>query len=278
VRDGGRRSTIEETIAAVPAATLTSAMRALGYPSDEVEVGYNCLLIQTGRQQVLIDTGTGRGELITNLRQAGIKPEDIDVIILTHGDGDHIGGIVNEQGGLAFPNARYILWREAWTMWTLPEGRAYMIEQFLDLMRRRGVSTEELNRMASDRTLYGTKTLPLIRDRLELVDLEKEFLPGFRLIPAAGHRSDQTAVSITSAGAHLLHVADAIRHPVQVVHPEWNGHIDSFAEPAVETRRRLLARVAADEALIFAAHLSFPGLGYARQQADGWSWTAVAAD
>ena len=84
---------------------------------------YSCLVINTGDHQVLVDTGAGgsipvTGLLIPNLRAAGIAPEDIDTVILTHGHADHLGGNVDDEGRPAFPNARYVMWRDEWEFWT----------------------------------------------------------------------------------------------------------------------------------------------------------------
>jgi glyoxylase-like metal-dependent hydrolase (beta-lactamase superfamily II) len=275
--DNTRVETVGQMIAAdVPPGELSAVLRDLGYPSDELQVGYNCLLVNTGERRVLVDTGSGRGQLLQNLQAAGLGPEDIDTIVLTHGDGDHIGGIVDEQGQLTFPKARYVMWTQAWSLWTQADTRAHLVEQFLVLMRRRGISGDELAQMAEGRATYGTRTLPLIRERVDLVEPETEFLPGFQIITATGHRSDHIALAISSAGEQLLHIVDAARHPIQMARPEWYGTIDSFAQETVETRRRLLQRAAAGQALIFGAHLTFPGLGYVRQQGAGWSWQAVA--
>ena len=275
IPDNDKLEPITEMIAAdVPPAELSAVRHELGYPSDDLEVGYNCLLVNTGEQRVLVDTGTGRGQLLSQLQASGLEPADIDTIVLTHGDGDHIGGILNEQDQPVFPNARYVLWHAAWRLWTEPDTRSHLVEQYLDLMRKRGVSGDDLDRMAAGRAAYGTRTLPLIKDRVDLVELDTEFLPGFQVIDATGHRTDQVALTITSDGDRLLHVVDAIRHPIQMAHPEWYGALDSFPEETVAARRRLLERAAADKALIFGAHLTFPGLGYVSQQGSSWRWRA----
>ena len=272
LRDGGRTSTIEQEIVDVPPADLSAAMRAAGFASDEVEVGFNVLLVEMDGQRILVDTGTGRGQLLSALGAEGVEPGQIDTVILTHGDGDHIGGILDGAGEPTFANARYVLWREAWDQWTDPARRGQMLDQFLTIFRRRGVDEAQLARMAEGRAAYATQTLPRIHDRLDLVELDQEFLPGLRLVDGRGHRSDQVAVAVNGRGASLLHVADAVRHPVQMVHPDWNGSLDSFPVESVATRRRLLHRAAQEKSLIFAAHLPFPGAGWVDAQGDGWAW------
>ena len=79
---------------------------------------YTCLVIKTGEEVVLVDTGAGSlgpdtGKLMQALRSEQLTPGDIDVIILTHGHPDHIGGnTVN--GELTFPDARFAMWRSEW--------------------------------------------------------------------------------------------------------------------------------------------------------------------
>ena len=118
---------------------------------------YPSILISTGRHQVLVDTGAGNllpttGNLIPKLRIEGIAPEDIDTVILTHCHRDHIGGTTDSEGKPAFPNARYVMWREEWEFWTAPEpdwGPQEIAEEFKtrwlacvrDNSRRSGISS-----------------------------------------------------------------------------------------------------------------------------------------
>src|SRR5271167_5229109 len=81
-------------------------------PLDEIETPYICLYLDTGEHRVLVDTGAGKlapttGRLVKNLRSAGIDPATIDTVILTHAHPDHIGGNLESNGSLTFPNARY---------------------------------------------------------------------------------------------------------------------------------------------------------------------------
>lgn len=262
VADGSRPDVITETFPTIAADEVSAAMRAIGYDSDDVTVGFNLLTIDTGEKQVLVDTGFGRGLLLSNLAQLDLTPEDIDIIIITHGDGDHIGGISQ------FPKAQFVLWQGAWDLWTDEESRNLMLEQFASLFE--GMTDEMLQKRAE----YGRITLPNLQaeNRLQLVQLEEEFLPGFQLIGAPGHRSDHVAVQIQSEGTTLLHVVDSMRHPVQIANPTWASYIDSFADQIVETNQQLLNRAVKSEAILLATHMQFPALGHVMQTDNGFRW------
>jgi len=83
----------------------------------------NCLLIQTGQHNVLIETGIGDvaappGLLLELLQAAGISQTEIDVVILSHADVDHIGGAADAKGTPTFPQARYVLLRDEGDYWS----------------------------------------------------------------------------------------------------------------------------------------------------------------
>jgi len=105
----------------------------------------------------------------------------------------------------------------------------------------------------------------------------KEFLPGFQVIPAVGHRPDHTVLSVSSAGKRLLHLADSIIHPIMIEHAEWRWPGHSLPEQAMNDRQQLLERAAGQNALVFGSHFPFPGLGYVVQQGEGWRWQPIAA-
>lgn len=208
---------IQDDAGAMPAASVFSSMTeaeraaiCTRYHLDPaaVWISQTCLLVETCQQRILIDTGGGipmgdDGQLIPILRSVGVEPSAIDVVILSHGHGDHYGGLLNAKGGLNYPKARHVMWRNEWEHWTTP-ARLAAIEQ--DNPARAEMLRDYL--------------LP-IAGIVELVDDETEIVVGIRPIPAYGHTAGHMALSVESEGQTLLYLADAVLHPVFIENRAW---------------------------------------------------------
>jgi len=225
---------------------------------------YICLVVNTGKQWVLVDTGAdglspSTGRLLQNLKSEGIEPGDIDTIILTHGHPDHIGGNTNSEGRLIFSNARYIMWKEEWDFWNSEEAALKLDEHVREVLLG-----------------YARKNLPPIQSRLYLIDRETEILPGIRAIAAPGHTPGHIALAISSRGKQLLCISDVVLHPIHLEQPEWHAAVDFAHEQVVATRRRLLKRAATEKALVLGFHFPFPGLGHVSPSGDTWQWQPIS--
>jgi glyoxylase-like metal-dependent hydrolase (beta-lactamase superfamily II) len=225
---------------------------------------YICLVVNTGKNQVLVDTGAGgfaptTGKLLHNLQTAGIDPDDIDTVIITHGHPDHLGGITDGDGKLVFSNARYAIWKDEWHFWTSGDAEKKLDEHVRDVLVQ-----------------FARKNLPPIQDKLDLIDHENEIVPGISAVAAPGHTPGQMALAIFSESNQLLCVSDTVLHPIHLEHPEWHAAIDFIPEQVVATRHQLLSRAATEKALMLAFHFPFPGLGHVSQSGDAWRWEPIS--
>ena len=224
---------------------------------------YFCLVIDTGKHRVLVDTGAGglgpnTGKLLPNLQSGGIKPGDIDTVILTHGHPDHIGGNTDAQGRPVFPNARFVIWKAEWYFWISDLEKLKVDEHAKEVL-----------------SMFARKNLPPIQGQLDLVDHEAEIVPGIKAVAAPGHTPGHMALTISSMGDQMLCISDAVLHPIHIEQPEWHAVIEFDPQQVVTTRRRLLNQAVAQKALILAFHFPFPGLGHIVQKGERWQWKAI---
>ncbi|MEO8591893.1 MAG: MBL fold metallo-hydrolase [Candidatus Solibacter sp.] len=245
-------------------ATLNQALESHHLPSDEVLSPYTCLLIETGRHVVLVDTGAGdtsrsSGALQARLEVAGIRPKDVDTVIITHAHPDHIGGTIDLCGRSAFPNARYVLSEIEWEFWT-------GARTDLSALRVPESAKESLQAMAR-------RCLGALRHQIEPVQREIEIVPGIVVIPAPGHTPGHLAVRIASDGECLLNLGDAAVHPLHLEQPGWHNGFDLAADLALATRRELMERAVSESMHLMAFHFPFPSIGRVETYNGGWRWT-----
>ncbi len=232
---------------------------------DQYTLNVNALLVDTGREKVLVDTGTGNaigpalGRLPEHLRATSIAPEDVDTVILTHGHFDHIGGILLADGALAFPNARYLISETEWDYWTAP-----------------GLSLEELDLDKEFKKVFietARRNLGAIVDRVTTFEADKEIVAGFRAVAAPGHSPGHTALRISSGDEVLTHVADVFHHEgFDLEHPEWQTAFDHDPKLAFETRQKILDQAVAERSFVMAHHALFSGLGHIRKVGESYGW------
>lgn len=247
-----------------PAEPLAAALARHQIAAPEQIVSpFTCLAVATGESGwTLLDAGLGpglspvAGHLPQNLLAAGIRPEDVQTVVLTHGHPDHIGGLTQAGGALTYPNARHVMLRDEWAYWT---------------------SETELARMPTAFAETARRNLIPIRDRIELPARETEIAPGMHLVPAPGHTPGHAVVHLESAGESLLFISDTVLHPIHLEEPEWRTSYDMDHAMAATSKRNVFDRAAAEQALVLAFHFHpLPSLGRVERRGDGWRWTPTA--
>ncbi len=226
-------------------------------------------LVNTGKELILFDTGNGslsrdypqlrsrlsEGGLVGRLAQAGYKPSDVDIVVITHGHPDHIGGLM-EGGKPVFPNARYVFGAAEFDFW------------------KRGDNVREARKF--NLQLFQKLALPLA-DRARFIQPGDEVASGIRAVDAAGHSPGMLAYHVESGGKRLLIWADSCVHYVMAIQrPEWHLDVDDDKDKAVATRRRILAMAADDRLFVTGYHMPFPGIGMIDKTTDGYRWVPVS--
>ncbi len=243
------------------------AFAACGMERDKLTLTFNALAIETGAGVVLIDTGLGQGarpaggQLMGNLAAAGVKPDDVTSVIISHFHGDHIGGLRGPDGALAFPKAEVLVPQAEWDFWMgdaarLPDG-------------------------VKDAAAAAHGVFDPIAKDVRRFAFGEEILPGFTAVDASGHTPGMAAIEIASGDAATMFVADITNNPLIFArHPEWKLLFDMDPEKTIATRKRLLDRAAADHLRLSFFHAPFPATGYVIKSGSGYDyvpalWTAT---
>ena len=249
-------------------AELTKEIEALGLDltvDTEIPLHGSALLIDTGEKKILIDAGLSTaagGHLVQSLANLDLTPEDIDLVVVTHGDGDHIGGLGN------YAKAKIVMPTNSYKLWT--QDTDGMVEDFIKLFRE-VQPEEELAATAIGRAKYAD-VLDQLGDRVVLVEFGEEIAPGISMFDASGHRRDHAGVQIISQGESLLHIADAWRHPIQLKRPDFYCLFDSDPETLATTMNSLLEKAAQNDAVVFGAHFPFPAIIKIAAENGAYQW------
>ena len=233
-------------------------------PDDQnrISLGLNCLLIRTGRKNILIDTGLGDKEdanfqemfaveriptLRESLKMQGLDPEDIHMVVNTHLHFDHAGGnTVRENGAIVstFPRAKYFV--------------------------QRGEYEDAARANERTRASYRRENFTPVAhvDQWEFLDGETELLPGVSVVVTEGHTRHHQSIKIESEGQVAFYLGDLIPTVSHLPLPYIMGY-DLYPLQTLETKRWVLDRALNENWLLVFEHDPRVLMGRVRKDIEG---------
>ncbi|MFC5388214.1 MBL fold metallo-hydrolase [Brevundimonas bullata] len=228
-------------------AEVSAVLTAAGLSADKIDLDIQPLLVRDGERVVLFDTGAGsqmgtEGKLLASLRAAGVEPAQITDILISHGHGDHVGGLLDASGALVFPNAAIRMTAAEWAALKANKDMAALVAG--------------------------------ITPKVQTFQPGAQVLPNILAVAVNGHTPGHTAYEITSGDQSLLYIGDTAHHSViSVQQPDWTIAFDGDAPTAQASRKALLQGAAERNTRIYAVHFPWPGLGRVTKQGETLVWT-----
>ncbi|MFD7019678.1 MBL fold metallo-hydrolase [Streptomyces sp. NPDC059928] len=235
-------------------------------------------VLRSGGRTVLVDTGVGNGrerpstpmfhhrntDFLGQLAQAGVRPEDVDVVVNTHLHADHIGWNTVGRGSgewvPAFPNATYLMPAADHAHLDPAGGRSLRVD---------------------DVALFEDSVVPVVRaGQAVLWEGEHRIDDNLVLEAAPGHTPGSSVLRLASGGERAVFVGDLLHSPVQIAEPSCNSCFCEDAAGAAATRHRILGRAADERELVVPAHFGGPGAFEVRREASRFAvrnWASYSA-
>jgi glyoxylase-like metal-dependent hydrolase (beta-lactamase superfamily II) len=227
-------------------------------PADAIRFTFSPVLINTGEDLVLFDTGNGAngreggaGRLLENISKAGYSSDQVSVVVISHMHPDHIGGLL-EGGEPAFPNARYVAGKVEYDFWA---DKA-----------RQGTPAEGVHKLVMNNVVPFT-------DKMTFIGEGDTVVSGITGMEAFGHTPGHMVFHLESSGKRLMLTADTANHFVlSLQRPDWEVVFDSDKAAAAASRMKVFDTIAADRIPFIGYHMPFPAVGYVEKMDVGYRY------
>lgn len=244
---------------------VKAALTKAGQTTDYIPIEFAFTVVKTGGKTILLDAGTGNQLAPTaglaakgGLEAAGITPDNVDMVLISHMHPDHIFGLMEKDtNAQVFPNAEIMVSETEYGFWTDPA----IIEKLPE--RRKGLAA----RIQATFPKWGNVTR---------FDGEKELAPGIRAVESFGHAPGHVNFHISSGSDQVMLIGDAIIVPALfLANLDWQLAFDADKDQATATRTAIVDQAIADNMTIGGYHFGFPNAG--KIEKDGASHIFVPA-
>ncbi len=242
----------------------TDALLKTNFLVSPMAVSLNAYTFTLGKRVFLVDTGSGDlfgsfgGELIHSLKMAGLQPDQVTDILLTHCHDDHEGGLVH-NGHLVFPNA------------TLHVGKPD-VDFFLD---KSNAAKSHVDMSYFDQAFETVK--PYVdAGKVQTFSGTTQITPEITATLHPGHTPGSAFYTVRSQGEEIIFTGDIVHiAEVQFSDPTTTIVYDVDPKRAAEVREQAFAEFTRNRTLIAVPHMPFPGVGHVRAVGSGYEWVPV---
>jgi glyoxylase-like metal-dependent hydrolase (beta-lactamase superfamily II) len=216
-----------------------------------VQFNLGSFLIRSDGRTILVDTGMGPkpadapetpwGKLMDDFRAHGLRPDDIDMVVMTHLHRDHVGWNLSSANGKyepTFPNARYWMSTKDW-----------------EACHQAAVQPDRFPNAPT--CVWPLEQLGLI----EFMNGEHTLTRDLTAIPTPGHTPGHMSIMITSQGERALILGDVVHNPAQVHETDWVSRADMDPDQTRVTRRTIMEQLEQEGITAASGHFPAPGFG-----------------